>query len=363
MRHSFRFDRDLMELGSSGAQPELATIMPLCATDKEKAGTWRIACVQTNVISIQGGYSSVPSTATVVQTTQDGIVDTFVELDKNASWFVKGVGGTGVKKGDLKSVDVLSVIRRCFHDTDEPDITGTEPSGDVDPMLDLEDFAPADKETKRGKQKKGACKSTIKTIKVPRRPPCTNASPDDLIEISVYQKSNPNANGKKFHQNNRNLYIHMDGLDWLLSYAADEYDCQGVKTPLDSPPQIASDSQGSDSQQAMQAGYELQYDVTDKSWRAEILAGPYKGETKAMPVADLTTALYDKLRPDGLAFSHIDRLTKKEVVMEYLNMWITAVRSNQVDAFEDAFGQEELYETPKKKRRSGEAEPHDKSMD
>ena len=40
----------------------------------------------------------------------------FLELDKNAAWFLKGVGGPKTQKGSLKAVDVLQLLRKTFDD-------------------------------------------------------------------------------------------------------------------------------------------------------------------------------------------------------------------------------------------------------
>ena len=38
-------------------------------------------------------------------------IRTSVELDKNARWFLKGVGGPEATKGDSKAVEVMSMVR------------------------------------------------------------------------------------------------------------------------------------------------------------------------------------------------------------------------------------------------------------
>ena len=37
-----------------------------------------------------------------------------MELQKNAEWFLKGVGGPGAQKGDVKAVTVLQDLRDAF---------------------------------------------------------------------------------------------------------------------------------------------------------------------------------------------------------------------------------------------------------
>ena len=54
-------------------------------------------------------------------------------------------------------------------------------------------------------------------IIMPKRPSCSGTEPSETQSVYVYMKPR-----------NRSLYIRLDALDWLTSYAADEHFVQGI---------------------------------------------------------------------------------------------------------------------------------------
>ena len=68
-------------------------------------------------IAFSGGLSTNgPTVAKRIDYQLDGKTWTFVELAKNAPWFLKGVGGPKSRKGDLKTVTVMNDIRELTSD-------------------------------------------------------------------------------------------------------------------------------------------------------------------------------------------------------------------------------------------------------
>ena len=64
---------------------------------------------------MSGGLSTKgPTVANALRYVHDGTTWTFVELTKNAPWFLKAVAGPKTQKGDLKTVTVLTEIRNEF---------------------------------------------------------------------------------------------------------------------------------------------------------------------------------------------------------------------------------------------------------
>ena len=60
---------------------------------------------------ITGGFNAKGELAQSIQyKCTDNVTHTFVALHKEAQWFVKGVGGA--RKGELKAVNVLTMIRQ-----------------------------------------------------------------------------------------------------------------------------------------------------------------------------------------------------------------------------------------------------------
>ena len=71
---------------------------------------WTDVSIHADQIVIKGGCNSKGELADSIQYKDaDGVTHQFVALHKNAMWFLKGAGGT--KKGDLKAVTVLEMLR------------------------------------------------------------------------------------------------------------------------------------------------------------------------------------------------------------------------------------------------------------
>lgn len=178
---------------------------PKTPISKSGSGKWHPVCIKHDRVSIQGGYSSRPEAGTCIQYQVDDRVETFVELDKNATWFLKGVGGAKTQKGDLKPVLVIDMIRHTFKLKLAGDVDTTaavadaEPEEDADPMDALDeitDFVPDVK--KAVLKQKNAKKETVKIkrkllrtephqIEVATRPACAACGLDDKTMIWVYQ--------------------------------------------------------------------------------------------------------------------------------------------------------------------------------
>ena len=81
------------------------------------ARTWHHVDVKHDRVSVIGGYNPHSEAAACIQYQMPGntVTHTFVALDKNATWFLKGVGGVNIRKGDLKPVHVLDMIRHTFN--------------------------------------------------------------------------------------------------------------------------------------------------------------------------------------------------------------------------------------------------------
>ena len=96
-----------------------ATIVPVSG---KTAGPhkWHPISVVCDSVIVRGGYNTSREPANSI-TLDDGLqlpgsIRTFVELDKNARWFLKGVGGPKAVKGDLKAVEVLVMLRGKLKD-------------------------------------------------------------------------------------------------------------------------------------------------------------------------------------------------------------------------------------------------------
>ena len=119
-------------------------------------GHWRPVSLESGIVFIKGGYNTRGEAAHSIQYQIHGTTHLFVELDKNAAWFLKGVGGPKVQKGDLKPVRALELLRETLDRKleQEPDAEAAVAGGqlsavaaaqseadeDIDPMDELDDI-------------------------------------------------------------------------------------------------------------------------------------------------------------------------------------------------------------------------------
>ena len=74
---------------------------------------WKPVVIHQNALAITGGLQCKgPQTGPCIHYTMGGTIWPFVELDKNARWFLNTVGGSVTNKGDLKTVNVLSACSK-----------------------------------------------------------------------------------------------------------------------------------------------------------------------------------------------------------------------------------------------------------
>ena len=90
-------------------------------------GKWSDISIEHGQVTIKGGFNRKGELANAIQyQCADNTTHTFVALQKDALWFVNGVGG--VRKGDLKAVNVLQMIRQKAGAADYVPTDDGEPS-------------------------------------------------------------------------------------------------------------------------------------------------------------------------------------------------------------------------------------------
>ena len=142
------------------------------------AKRWHPVSTVAGLISIKGGYNSKPEVANTIEYEFGGVVSVFVALDKNAAWFLKGVGGTGTTKGSLQSVQVHNLLRGWFQDglahtavadtqsnseSQEPE--DDPPKDEIDPMDALDDPADTTPQIMNADKQIGRCYATKQEVK------------------------------------------------------------------------------------------------------------------------------------------------------------------------------------------------------
>jgi len=321
--------------------------------------------VEKSTVCLSGGFSSSLSTAPSIEYTLGSTTTLFVQLDKNATWFLKGVGGPSTQKGDLKAVEVLEVIREKFHVAfGDPTETAaavaegglaavadveheSQPQGDEDdPMNALDDVVePVPKAGTKPPAKvprnKQTARAEVQDVVMRKRPPCAGGEQGETTVISVYRKPGSAL------RNKAQLYLRVDSLDWLLSYAADELHFQGVaRTELEQPPSKGNCPAVAD--------LHLEWNFSDKAWDASFLAGPVAGVRQRFSLAELSRDRWTKLKLMSLVNGDLklaNKLSQKQAAKEIMMLWGQAVLRNEGEVFQQEWGLQGVDPlTPAKKR-------------
>jgi len=308
-----------MDVNSNSTLP----LAPVAASSGHNTrGKWKTVKVEQGLVSIIGGFGVGFHTAASIDFNvgDDAETHTYVLLDKNAQWFLKGAGGDKVQKGDVKAVKIIDTIRGNFREacctTDDVQCTTADDvqcitadevvdEGVVDPMDALKVRQICAEPIRNGingsgtkgkrprpdiNKKKGdpsMTRSVMRQLVMPTRPECAASAMQagDTTLISLWR-----GPGKAKTANNGKLYLRIDCLDWLLSYAADELHFQGIVPSMPDAPQsrLANCEEVSD--------LFVAWDFTAHAWNASFIDGPFKGTTKRVYYYDVTAALWVKLQ-------------------------------------------------------------------
>jgi len=257
---------------------------------------WKKTNVSENLVTISGGLNKTKFTVKSMPIAMGRMTFRFLQLDKNADWFLKGVGGGKCQKGDLKYVNVIEAIRVKFNqgedfDDDGPAVAAKSAVAEKNDACaatdDDESYDPTEPQMVKS-LKHRAKRSLVKSLKMPNKPPCV-ASDDanDTSTVVVYrncQKCNFAA-----------FYLRTDGLDWLLSYAADELYFQAV------PQTVETAVAGMISANCPEVpDLHLAWDFQTRAWKGEFISGTFVGVTRIFGTADLTAQRLSLMRDAGI---------------------------------------------------------------
>lgn len=282
--------------------------IPMCASAPNgPRRNWHPVTITHTLIGVSGGWEAKAHKANSIDVTENHKVHTFVELDKNSPWFLKGVAGPAVQKGGLKPVQVMNAIRHKAIERDTEAAVAEAESAvaangdanaanhsdsdpDDDPMDQLDDVMETKPATKTKPTPKRThawgARSAIVCVDMPARPPCLGLQHVLTQPIWVYRKGKTRNSSQEAKQN---LYLRTDCLDWLLSYAADEYHCQGVTR---APETVVAEPKAN---YAAVAGLRITWDFSDKRWTGMFVSGPYKDTAKTLHTEDVNYARWTKL--------------------------------------------------------------------
>ena len=326
---------------------------------------WHAIAIKHDRLSVRGGYNARPEAAACIQYRVGERIDTFVELDKNANWFLKGVGPPKTSKGDLKPVKVIEMIRHHWHlslagqadATSAVDASATaavavegnaavadSPVEDIDPMDQLEEIpnmhkpkvtAKAKAKAKAQRKKKTECllqrRMQPAPLEVATRPPCAASDADDKTEIWIFQSDKGRLVSKR---HDCGLFLRVDSIGWLLAYAADELKFQGVIATL---PDGGEQSPNCDAVAGLCVEYDFGSNRFGGAWEAMFLVGELLGTQKRVLVTDLNRLMWQKLadisKVEGY-LRHADYRQKKYAAKEFLILWCAALADAKPEAAE-----------------------------
>jgi hypothetical protein len=316
-------------------------------TPKSKSGQWHSVAVVHDRVSIKGGYNSRFEAGRCIQYQAGDTIHTFVELDKNATWFLKGVGGAKTQKGDLKPVHVIDMLRHSYKIkvTCDPNAgaavaegsmtavaaspsDGQAPTDDVDPMDALDSIAEAKTppKAKPDKTKRGLFRAEPQRLEVATRPPCAACREGDTTAVWVYQAQK--GQSLKTRQDAA-LFLRVDSIGWLLAYAADELHLQGVRASRPDP-----STEKAPNCTAV-ADLHLEYVFGKNLWQGTFLAGTLVGTVKRLAIKDLNKDMWQKLKEESKVDGYVttsDFRSRKDATKEWLTLWCAAVARSDAEA-------------------------------
>ena len=334
------------------------SIVPLAAAAGRKNGNkWKPPTASDSLLIVTGGFNTKSEVAKSVRYTINDTTAHYVELDKNAQWFLKGVGGPKTYKGDLKAVNVISAIRDKWSEAAvaEQEACG---DGDVDaddeddPMSALNSICPEPKAKPR-KQRSVPPRATVYDLKMPKRPRCAVRDQDATVTVSVYKHGG-------YLTRASHLFLRSDCIEWLLSYGADELHFQGIQgdLPVDAVNAVAGKSANCNAV----ADLNLEWDFVQRHWDAAFVSGRYVGTTRRFRITDTTASRWEQITqllphhqatpcPAWTAYSD-----RKAVTKEIASVWGEAVVTEHIKEFEAVWGEdaavaEERAPTKSRRRR------------
>ena len=305
------------------------------------ATKWCNVSIKDAQITITGGFNTKGELAESIQyKCANNVTNIFVALHKEAQWFVKGVGGA--RKGELKAVNVLTMIRQKASEADfqsidsetspavagsdsGPAVAGSDSQGSavsaeydpMDEMIALDSVAEAIS-IKTSTKKRKVDRASVQELQVPTRPQCVGTASQGETTIFVYTPPS---------RKNRVPHLRSDCIPWLLAYAADELACQGV-----SRDDAASDCTPQKANCAIE-NVHVEWNFASKMWDATFVGGHAQGEFLHFGPSDVTPALLKQLRVLERAngwYSKSSSSSNKNAAKEYVLIWCKAVNEMRI---------------------------------
>ena len=174
-------------------------------------------------------------------------------------------------------------------------------------MEDLDDVAEVEEPKPKARRKT----DTPNAMNMPKRPPCAGEDQGETATIDAL-----------FHR--RRLHMRIDGLDWLLSYAADEYHFQNIVRQGEKPsPAVADD-------------FHIEWEFNKRSWVATVNVG-FKAGKQFFNPDGISLHQWKKLQELSLAKGQLSRATvvmRKAAAKEIAKLWCAATHKEEGHMFE-----------------------------
>ena len=352
-------------------------LVPDAAKAKGKP-RWRHVGIATGLVNVTGGFSNAynhaPSLAIETKTAKGVVTHTFVKLEKDSAWFLKGVGGLACQKGGCKAVTVIQDLREktvaaaqasgltpipVAAVADAPVEAEDDDEDDIDPMDRLAPVAEQSAAPK-AKQPRGASKlslqSRIVEVSMPTKPQCAAPQGTDMTTLQVYitAKSCKSPKGKGLKE----IFLRSDGLSWLLAYAADQLHFQGIVPAENSAPQSRTPNCPEIDD------LHVAWNFFAKQWEARFLGGEFAGTIKRFRPDAINETTWTRLQTLLLASPHkqwgeyadASKVQLKIVGKAFIIQWCKSVVDGESAAFEVRMGiKEQTLETPPKKTKHAHA--------
>ena len=162
--------------------------------------------------------------------------------------------------------------------------------------------------------------------------------------VTAYRKAGSSS------RNKGNLYLRVDCLDWLLSYAADELHFQGVTQP-------ESDTELPKANCPAVADLHLEWHFGERAWHGQLASGELAGTRRCVGEADITKDRWCKLIQLSLVEGELSMAKQKTAAKQLITMWFSAIKRNEGARFETDWDLQTGIAQPLEKKRRATASP------
>ena len=302
---------------SHGEQISESPVTPAFAEHSEQKGTqketWQPTHIYQGMIGISGGLNKRALAAATIEIKIGSTTHRFVELQTSVEWFLNGVGGAGTQTGDVKAVTVLQDLRDAFLKFDDAAaaVADIADNDEPDPMDALDAVVIP-------KPMKSLRATTIRTLQMPTKPLCAGAS-EATTNVVVYSK-----NACRFPQH-FTMFLKVECIDWLLSYAAGQLHFQGVDN-FHADEVLHANC-------AAVAGLHVEWNFHLKEWQAQFVSGPFQGVKRKFGIESLNPCIWAHLEVE-VNFQKATRGQQKAVAKRMLLLWCQAICDTESVIFE-----------------------------